>query len=182
MDNSKTTLATRRLLPWLLTGLALLSACTTMPRQQPAPVEDRGAGTSQSTPQPLPDGQQVTVSPLEREPVAPATPLASSAVVALLQNAEQQQRTGQYDSAAATLERALRIEPDNAHLWHELGKVRLGQQQWAQAEQMAQKSLRLASGDRLLGAANWRLIAAARRGSGDLAGSREAERQAGSLR
>ncbi len=47
---------------------------------------------------------------------------------------------------------------------------------------MAQKSLRLASGDRLLGAANWRLIAAARRGSGDLAGSREAERQAGSLR
>ncbi|MFN2338459.1 MAG: tetratricopeptide repeat protein [Gammaproteobacteria bacterium] len=180
MENCKSTRAARPPLFWLLTGLVLLSACTTVPRQDPAPVVDRSAPVPE--PRQLPEGQQVTISPLEREPVAPATPLASSAVVALLQNAEQQQRTGQYDSAAATLERALRIEPDNAHLWHELGKVRQGQQQWAQAEQMARKSLRLASGDRLLAAANWRLIAAARRGSGDLAGSREAERQAGSLR
>ena len=133
-------------------------------------------------PQRLPEDQRVIISPLEREPVAPATPMTSPAVVALLQNAEDQQQSGQYDNAAATLERALRIEPDNAHLWHQLGQVRLRQQQWAQAEQMAQKSLRLLSGDRSLAAANWRLIAAARHGSGDLAGSREAERQVGNLR
>jgi tetratricopeptide (TPR) repeat protein len=180
MNTSKPIMTTRMLLPWLLAGLALLSACTTVPRQDPAPVVDRSAPVPES--RQLPEDQRVIISPLEREPVAPVRPLASPAVVALLENAEEQQRTGQYDSAAATLERALRIEPDNAHLWHELAKVRLRQQQWAQAEQMAMKSLRLATGDRLLAAANWRLIAAARQGSGDLAGSREAERQAGNPR
>jgi tetratricopeptide (TPR) repeat protein len=180
MNNGKTTLAPRRLLLWPLLALMLLNACTTLPRHEPAPVVDRSAPAP--VPRSLPEDQRVIVSPLEREAVAPARPLASPAVVALLDNAEAQQRAGQYDSAAATLERALRIEPDNAHLWHELGQLRLRQQQWSQAEQMAQKSLRLATGDRLLAAANWRLVAAARRGSGDLAGSREAEHQAGNLR
>jgi tetratricopeptide (TPR) repeat protein len=167
-------------MPWLLLGLVLLGGCSTVPRQDPAPVVDRSGPASE--PRHPPQDQRVIISPLEREADAPATPLATPAVVALLQGARDQQQAGQYDSAAATLERALRIEPDNAHLWHQLGQVRLQQQQWAQAEQMARKSLRLISGDRLLAAANWRLIAAARQGSGDLAGSREAERQAGDLR
>ena len=180
MKNTEHAMATGPLTSCLLLGLVLLGGCSTVPRQDPAPVVDRSAPTRE-TPR-LPGDQRVVISPLEREPVAPATPLASSAVVALLQNAEDQQQTGQYDSAAATLERALRIEPENPHLWHRLGQVRLQQQQWAQAEQMAHKSLRLITGDRLLAAANWRLIAAAREGRGDLAGSREAERQAGTLR
>lgn len=180
MENRTSTVAACLSPVWLLAGLVLLSACTTVPRQDPAPVVDRSAPTP-GMPR-HPEDQRVIVTPLERETVAPVRPLVSPAVVALLENAEHQQRAGQYDGAAATLERALRIEPDNAHLWHELAKVRLEQQQWAQAEQMARKSLRLSTGDRLLGAANWRLIAAARQGSGDLAGSREAERQAGDSR
>lgn len=178
MDTATSGRDTRLSLTWLLLVLVLLSACTTAPRQDLPPVVDRGAPGPAASPQPLPEDQRVIISPLEREPVEPARPLASPAVVALLDNAQAQQRTGQYDSAAATLERALRIEPDNAHLWHELGQVRLRQQQWAQAEQMAMKSLRLAGDDRLLTNANWRLIASARMGSGDVAGSREAQRQA----
>ena len=182
MNKLITAMAPRLLLPWLLLALTLLSACTTAPRQPLPPVVDRGAPGQAPESQRLPEDRRVIVSPLEREPVEPARPLVSPAVVALLENAQAQQNTGQYDSAAATLERALRIEPDNAHLWHELGQVRLQQQQWLQAEQMAQKSLRLASGDRRLEAANWRLIASARLARGDVAGSREAERQAGNLR
>lgn len=180
MKDTKHGMATGPLMPCLLLGLVLLGGCSTVPRQGPAPVVDRSGPSAE--PQRLPEDQRVIISPLEREPVAPATPLASPAVVALLQNADAQQQSGQYDHAAATLERALRIEPDNAQLWHRLGQVRLQQQQWAQAEQMAQKSLRLLAGDRALAAANWRLIATARRERGDLAGSREAERQAGALR
>ena len=43
-------------------------------------------------------------------------------------------------AAAASIERALRIEPRNPRLWQELARVRLKQGQYAQAENVAARS------------------------------------------
>jgi cytochrome c-type biogenesis protein CcmH/NrfG len=76
------------------------------------------------------------------------------------------------------LERALRIEPRNAGIWHDLGQIRLHQRKFNQAESMAEKSNGLAGGNGALKARNWRLIANARRFAGDNAGADAADAQA----
>jgi predicted Zn-dependent protease len=52
------------------------------------------------------------------------------------------------DGASATLDRALRIEPNNPLLWVERGKLRLAENDPRQAESCARKALALSSGDR----------------------------------
>jgi uncharacterized protein HemY len=54
---------------------------------------------------------------------------------------------GDIDGASSTLDRALRIEPNNPLLWIELGRVRLVDSEAHQAEGCARKALALASGD-----------------------------------
>jgi Tfp pilus assembly protein PilF len=83
--------------------------------------------------------------------------------------------------AAATLERALRIEPDNPLVWIELGRVRIAENNPAQAEAMGRKALALATGDPGAQSSAWHLIADAQRARGDNAGAAEAERRAASL-
>ena len=55
---------------------------------------------------------------------------------------------GDLDGASATLDRALRIEPNNPLLWVERGKLRLAENDPRQAENCARKALALSSGDR----------------------------------
>jgi tetratricopeptide (TPR) repeat protein len=84
-----------------------------------------------------------------------------SVIIALLDDAEQFLNKGQSEKAAATIERALRIEPKNALLWHRLAAVRMQQQQWQQAIAMAKKSNALAANNAQLKSDNWAVIAAA---------------------
>jgi predicted Zn-dependent protease len=99
-------------------------------------------------------------------------------VVALLGQAENQANNGDLGAAAASLERAIRIEPRNPLLWYHLATVRLAQQEAAQAEQLAVKSNSLAAGNHVQQSRNWQLIARARRAQGDAAGAGAAERRA----
>jgi uncharacterized protein HemY len=55
--------------------------------------------------------------------------------------------SGDLDGASSTLDRALRIEPNNPLLWIELGRLRLGESDAHQAEVCGRKALALASGD-----------------------------------
>lgn len=103
------------------------------------------------------------------------------AVVALLDTANRQERNGHHDRAAASLERALQIEPREAWLWHRLGQLRLMQGQPDQAEHLALRSNTLAQGNIRLTADNWSLIADARRRRGDDAGARSARQRAAEL-
>ncbi|HXH01700.1 MAG TPA: tetratricopeptide repeat protein [Candidatus Competibacteraceae bacterium] len=96
----------------------------------------------------------------------PLPPRDNRAVTGLLESAANDLDNGRLDQAAATLERALRIEPGNATTWHYLGQTRLQQGQYEQAEAMALKSDNLAGADAALRARNAWLIAAARRGDG----------------
>lgn len=97
---------------------------------------------------------------------------------ALLDKADDQAAAGQMDSAAATLERALRIEPENARLWNVLAGIRFKQGRLDEAILMAEKSNSLASNQTSLQARNWRLIVVARSRLGQTEAVIEALRRA----
>jgi len=127
--------------------LLLLAGCATG-YQTPAPVETPGG-----TPAP----QQAPVVIARQE---------SPAITGLLESARSDAAAGRLGSAAATLERALRIEPHNPRLWHELAKVRLRQADYGQAESLAARSNTYAGTDAELRAANQKIIADARSARG----------------
>ncbi|MGH8503181.1 MAG: tetratricopeptide repeat protein [Gammaproteobacteria bacterium] len=106
-------------------------------------------------------------------------PPSASPVVALIDKAQTAQRAGHLEDAAASLERAVRIDPYDPVAWQMLAQVRLAQGDGSQAEAMAAKSNSLAYGDDALQRENWRIIAQARRMRGDVQGAREAEQRAG---
>lgn len=145
----------------------------------PPPVVEQGGQVPDDTrlPQPPPP-----VSSVPR-PVAPSpTPRPQSpAVVALLDTAERQANNGDLEAAAASLERAIRIDPRNPVLWYHLATVRLSQGDAQAAEQLAAKSNSLAAGNTVQQARNWQLIARARRAQRDDDGAAAAERRARDL-
>jgi predicted Zn-dependent protease len=145
---------------YLILFAALIAGCAT---QAPAPT---------STPSPAP----------APEPVAkPAAPSENVAVAGLMQSARSDAAAGRLTNAAATLERALRIEPRNPRLWQELARVRLKQGEYVQAESVALRSNSWAGSDNTLRAENWRLVAQARESRGDAEGARAALETAGKI-
>jgi Flp pilus assembly protein TadD len=81
----------------------------------------------------------------------------------LVGQAHKQANSGDFGLAAATIERAMRIEPDNPLLWIELGRVRLAAGDYSQADSMAHKAIALATGDPHAQASAWRLVADSQR-------------------
>ncbi|HSM29229.1 MAG TPA: tetratricopeptide repeat protein [Woeseiaceae bacterium] len=101
------------------------------------------------------------VSACAQLPGAPATPesrdvpstpdsggAAASPTAALLEQGRQQSAAGDYARAAASVERALRIEPANPYLWLELANIHRAAGNAPQAEANARKALSLAGSDR----------------------------------
>jgi tetratricopeptide (TPR) repeat protein len=129
-------------------AVALAAGCASQPERPPEPA-----------PAPSPEAQQLPAPPPERVPPPRAE---TTAVAGLMDSARADTAAGRLPNAAATLERALRIEPRNARLWHELAQVRLRQHDYAQAESLAARSNTLAGSDGDLRAANQRLIDDAR--------------------
>src|SRR3954462_6241841 len=104
-------------------------------------------------------------APVESPPTAPPPPAAKTenvAIAGLMDSARSDASAGRLGSAGAPLERALRIEPRNPRLWHELAKARLRQADYSQAESLAARSNTYAGDDRDLRAANQKVIADAR--------------------
>lgn len=89
-------------------------------------------------------------------------PMNSPAVVELATQARQALRDSRHDTAVQLLERAIRIEPQNGELWHELARVRFQQGNYEQARQLANRSNALIAGDSTLKARNDTLIEKAR--------------------
>jgi Tfp pilus assembly protein PilF len=142
----------------LLALAAILGGCASVPLPAPAPA---------------PESAPAPASAPAAEP-AHGTRGENIAIASLLEGARTDTAAGRLTNAAATLERALRIEPRNPHLWQELARVRLKQGNYAQAESVAARSNSWAGSDRALRAGNWRLIAQAREARGDAAGARAA--------
>ena len=128
-----------------MTVLLLLAGCASAPGPEPAPVEQ--------APRPVP-------APAEQPPA----PRENVAIAGLVESARADAAAGRLATAAASLERALRIEPKNPRLWQELARVRLQQGDLAQAESMAARSNSFAGADGALRAENQRIIEQARAG------------------
>ncbi|MEI7840084.1 MAG: hypothetical protein WCJ11_06245 [Methylococcaceae bacterium] len=105
----------------------------------------------------------------------------SPAVSALVTAANQSSKSGDVESAAATIERAIRIEPRNAELLYKLAVLRLKQSKPVLAEDLAKKSALLAGKDNTLKKNCWLLIAHAKEMQGDSAGANEARAKAGGI-
>src|SRR5688500_14837612 len=142
-----TLLPQRVLTPFLV---VLVAGCATTPEPSTPPGP---------APAPAPEAQQLPAPPPERVPPPRAE---TTAVAGLMDSARTDTAAGRLPNAAATLERALRIEPRNARLWHELAQVRFRQRDYAQAESLAARSNTLAGNDAELRTANQRLIDDAR--------------------
>jgi len=127
--------------------MMLIAGCATAP-EMPAPVSEPSR---------------------EEAPPAPASPpqrAETTAVAGLIESARADTAAGRLANAAASLERALRIEPRNPRLWHELALVRFRQRDFAQAESLATRSNTWVGNDAELRAANQRLIEEARTARG----------------
>ena len=123
-----------------------------------------------SNPIPGPQSSEpVTPGPLAPSPPAPRAPPAprenrlSPATRSLVTQSRTLASRGDLDGASSTLDRALRIEPNNPLLWIELGRLRLAESDAHQAESCGRKALALASGDRGTQAQAGRLLADALR-------------------
>lgn len=88
-------------------------------------------------------------------------------MLALMADADRNRASGQLDNAAALLERAIRIQPRNAELWHRLAAIRLAQHQPGLARDLARKSSLLAQGDPVLREKNQAIVEAATHALGD---------------
>ncbi len=94
--------------------------------------------------------------PRERPRTAPAT--LSPASRSLVAQAQTQRKKGDLPGATVSLERALRIEPNNPLLWIEMGRLRMDQQNYPQAESMGRKALSMSVGDPHTQSSAWLLI------------------------
>lgn len=159
-------------------GLALSSCVQRPATDRPGPWDE---------PWPEEKGPMVTEpsTPTDKDPSSPKTyvdqPIpttTSPAVLALMRDAQSQSRQGNLDAAVTTIERAVRIQPRNAELWHRLALLRLQQERPRLAEDLAKKSNTLAGANYNLRRKNWSLIAVARRRLGDMDGAYEAEEKA----
>jgi tetratricopeptide (TPR) repeat protein len=101
----------------------------------------------------------------------------SAASRALVNQAQIQLQSKNYPIAASSIERALRIEPDNPLLWIELGKVRQAEGNYVQAENMGRKAASMSVNAPKANSAAWTLIAESLRARG-----KNSEAQAALLR
>jgi len=167
-----------------LAGVALAGCALPNPYEPPSP----------NVPRPPPSGEPPDVPTQEPEQPPPAPEEApqpperrtreyqlGAASRSLVAQAQTQSANGDFAGAAASIERALRIEPSNPLLWLELGKVRQEEGNYAQAESMGRKTLSLATGDARLQSRAWSLVAESLRARGRTPQAREAEQKAEEL-
>ncbi|HEU0283229.1 MAG TPA: tetratricopeptide repeat protein [Gallionella sp.] len=164
-------------------ALLMLGGCSGVkaPPAATATVTPGGVTTAPEVQLQQPGAESVPPAPAPLEPVPSSAKSNNRAIVALLDRAEGDSKANQHDAAGALLERALRIEPRNPWLWHQLAQVRLAQGQYAQAITLARKSNSFAGKQHRVQADNWQLIGNARVAQGDTAGAEQAFKQSADL-
>lgn len=166
----------------VLAGLAACNLPNPYVPPSPRPTQPPSGQPPEVPPQP--DGtavpEQLPPEPVPQRPTRTFT--LSPPSRALVTQAQEQAQNGDVTAAAATVERALRIEPSNPLLWIELGKLRMREASYAQAESVGRKAVSLATGDARAESAAWTLIADSFRARGRNTDAREADERAAQLR
>ena len=158
-------------------------AAVPVPAPIPASVTipDAGASTGLVPPPPeaaAPANPGSSASFGQAPPNQPTRFHIGTAAESLVTQAHTQIRAGTYELAEQTIERALRIEPDNPLLWVELARVWMSEGDAVQADNTSRRALALAEGDRQVQASAWRLIAESLRARARNQEAIAAERQA----
>lgn len=131
-----------------------------------------------STPMPQVESEPQALTPFEPiEPRLSSSPAIGSLVLAANENSQ----AGNVESAVASIERAIRIEPRNPSLFYKLALLKLKQSKPRLAEDLARKSVLLAAGDNQLKKHSWLLIAHAKELQKDFKGAKEARAKAESF-
>jgi Flp pilus assembly protein TadD len=163
-----------------LVALLALAGCSITPFQPDTGASSgRGAGAgganspgagpvvtvpAEEAPQPPPEAvieaPPSATTPIPREPRPRTAPPAElkPASRSLVQQAQAQRKKGDLAGATVSLDRALHIEPSNPLLWIEMGRLRMDQHNYPQAENMGRKALSMSVGDSRTQAAAWQLI------------------------
>jgi tetratricopeptide (TPR) repeat protein len=189
----------RSFLPIVLTLVALTGGCAIEPFQKGG--GNTGAGQAQSSQRPAGSGPVLTAPP-EVEPPSPEVeptvevppppplprerPKAAAATLspaskALVSQAQAQRKKGDLPGATVSLDRALRIEPNNPLLWIEMGRLRMDQRNYPQAENMGRKALAMSVGDDRTQSMAWQLISDSLRARGKNIQAQEATEKAKAL-
>jgi Flp pilus assembly protein TadD len=155
---------------------ALLGGCAGPARLVQPPGSSTGSSpapnsSAPNTSTPSAPGSATPVPPpLRQNSLSPAT-------LSLVTQSRTLLAHGEFDGASSTLDRALRIEPNNPLLWIEMGRLRLAERDPHQAEGCARKALALASGDPSARKQSGRVLADALRAQGHNQEAREVESQ-----
>lgn len=162
--------------------LVSLAACKVPnPYQPPTQPQQTPGGTPQVETQPAP----TPTAPVEEPTPVPVPvvrePTLGTASRALVSQAQTQAASKNYAVAASSIERALRIEPDNPLLWIELGKVRQAEGNYQQAENMGRKAVSMAVNAPRAQSAAWSLVAESLRARGKTDQARQAQERASRL-
>jgi len=150
--------------------ISLVNGCTTIDYSRPAPESGKKyAPVYERTPekssleQPLAEQPRVITiaaaeqaQPLRLKKKSP--PPSRQAVLDLLAQSKAAIEEQHYDEAESLLKRALRIEPGNAWLWHNMAVLKFYQEDYQQAIQQALKSNNLEKNDTQLKMNNSKII------------------------
>lgn len=138
-----------------------VAGCTALSPYEPATRSPSPATTSppssrtapSSTTRPGDPGSargeaSLPVASAERRSDQPKVRQENAASAVLLEQSRDERAAGSYAEAAVSIERALRIDPNNPALWIELAEIKGAEGNLDQAEMMARKALTLAGSDR----------------------------------
>lgn len=152
-------------------ALVLLAACATTPpakpvAKAPAPPSRDWVAEIRAEAAKLPSHIEVL-------------PLQEATVEDLRQKARTAELAKRYDEAAATLDVALALAPEDPALWQWRAEIALAERRFADALAHAQRSAALGPKLGDLCVRNWLTVAAARHEAKDAAGEADARRKAG---
>ena len=136
-----------KLYPLVLFIISLINGCSTVdysrrgadPLYKMPPVDERSTASDE-----LPQPKIITTAVLDRSLSVNrkkhSPPASRQAVLDLLAQSKLAIEQYKYDDAEGLLKRALRIEPSNAWLWHNMAVLKFYQEDYQQAIQQALKS------------------------------------------
>ena len=128
-------------LPWFLVACGTIPIITPVPDTNQSPVTSTPSEVKAEPKAEAPAGSKV-VPKVKPKPVDD-TAKAPAAVASLLDRAKQQESSGDYQAAVASLERAIRIAPRYPESYYRLGELRLRQGFYSQARSLGHKTLSL---------------------------------------
>ncbi|MCK5647640.1 MAG: tetratricopeptide repeat protein [Gammaproteobacteria bacterium] len=152
--------------------ISLINGCTSIDYSRPKadspynipPVDDRSTVNDNrtSTSDEFQQPKIITTAALDRSLTVRQTskspPASRQAVLDLLAQSKSAIEQNNYNDAEGLLKRALRIEPSNAWLWHNMAVLKFYQQDYQQAIQQALKSNNLEKNNSQLRTNNAKVI------------------------